>query len=284
MTTLTGKKRSLGSLKALLTHLTLIVAALFWIYPFLWMISASFKSQDEFFSKGLSLFPSSFRLTNFIRAWEVGNFNQYFLNSVVITSAVIVIVLIMTSTCGYVLGRYSFLGKKMIVAVLAASMFVPLEFIIIPIFELIKSLGLTNSLAGLILAESGGGHVVFVLLFAGFFRQIPKELEDSSIIDGCGFVRTFTFIMLPLAKPIIGSAIIMQFIWTWNSFLMPLVLTLSKPDLRTLAVGLYALRGENIVDWTGIAAGGTIALLPIIVIFLFLQRYFVDGMAGAVKG
>jgi ABC-type glycerol-3-phosphate transport system permease component len=90
--------------------------------------------------------------------------------------------------------------------------------------------------------------------------------------------------MLPLAKPIVGSAVIMQFIWTWNSFLLPLVLTLSKPGLRPLAVGLYALRGENIVDWTGIAAGGTIAIVPIIIIFLFLQRYFVDGIAGAVKG
>jgi ABC-type glycerol-3-phosphate transport system permease component len=145
-------------------------------------------------------------------------------------------------------------------------------------------MGLMNSLGGVILAEAGGGHIVFVLLFAGFFRQIPKELEEAAIMDGCGFIRTFVNIMLPLAKPIAGSAVIMQFIWTWNSFLLPLVLTLSNPNLRPLAVGLYALRGENIVDWTGIAAGGTIALVPIIVIFLLLQRYFIDGMAGAVKG
>jgi len=265
-------------------HVFLILIAFVWIYPFLWMLSASFKTQNEFFSKGMDLIPSSFKWDNFVRAWNAGRFDQYFQNSVIVTIAVILIVLTITATCGYVLGRYSFAGKKIIFVVLAASIFVPLEFSIIPIFQVIKDLGLMNSLGGVILAESGGGHIMFVLLFASFFRQMPKEMEEAAIVDGCGFIRTFVYVALPLAKPIIGSVIIMQFIWTWNSFLLPLVLTLSAPELRTLAVGLYALRGENIVDWTGIAAGGTIALAPIIVIFLFLQRYFVDGMAGAVKG
>ncbi|NGP45372.1 carbohydrate ABC transporter permease [Bacillaceae bacterium SIJ1] len=267
-----------------LTHAFLIALCFVWIYPFLWMISASFKTQNEFFEKGLSLIPESFQLDNFIRAWNEGNFGQYFSNSIIVTIATILIVLFITATCGYALGRYSFFGKKMFIFILGISIFVPLEFSIIPIFQLIKDLGLMNSLSGVIMAEAGGGHVLFVLLFASFFAQIPKELEEAAIIDGCGFLRTFIHVALPLSKPIIGSVVIMQFIWTWNSFLLPLVLTLSTPELRTLAVGLYALRGENIVDWTGIAAGGTIAIVPIIVIFLVLQRYFVDGMAGAVKG
>lgn len=265
-------------------HAALLLFSFVWIYPFIWMISASFKDQNEFFNKGLSLIPSSLNIANFERAWNIGNFERYFINSVVITSAVIVIVLFITATCGYALGRYSFKGKVTVLAILGVSIFVPLEFSIIPIFQLIKDLGLMNSLLGIILAESGGGHVLFVLLFASFFRQMPKEMEEAAIMDGCGFIRTFVYVALPLAKPIIGSVVIMQFIWTWNSFLLPLVLTLSSPDLRPLAVGLYAMRGENIVDWTGIAAGGTIALVPIIVIFLAFQRYFVDGMAGAVKG
>ncbi|MCS7464129.1 carbohydrate ABC transporter permease [Paenibacillus doosanensis] len=281
---LTTFRSTVKSLPGLLTHILLAAVAFVWIYPFLWMISASFKSQDEFFAKGLSLIPDSLNGANFARAWDAGHFDRYFMNSVIVTIAVIVIVLCITATCGYALGRYAFKGKRLIITVLAASMFVPLEFSIIPVFELIKHLGLMNSLGGIILAESGGGHLVFVLLFAGFFRQVPKELEEAAIMDGCGFFRTFVHIMLPLSKPIVGSAVIMQFIWTWNSFLLPLVLTLSNPDLRTLAVGLYALRGENIVDWTGIAAGGTIALVPIIIVFLLLQRYFVDGMAGAIKG
>ncbi|GAE28754.1 maltose/maltodextrin ABC transporter [Halalkalibacter hemicellulosilyticusJCM 9152] len=163
-------------------------------------------------------------------------------------------------------------------------MFIPLEFSIIPIAVLINALGLSNSLFGVILAESGGGSVMLIMLFAGFFSQIPKELEESATIDGSGFLRTYVSIMLPLSKPIIGSAAIMQTVWTWNSFLLPLVLTLSNPSIRPLAVGIYAFRGENVVDWTGIAAGATISIIPVIVVFLFLQRYFIEGISGAVKG
>jgi len=267
-----------------LPHVLLVGVLFVWIYPFLWMLSASFKNESEFFTKGLSLIPASFDLSNYVRAWNAGNFDRYFINSIIITIAVIIIVLVITATCGYALGRYSFPGKKVILTILGISIFFPMEFSLIPVFQLIKSMGLMNSLLGVIFAESGGGHVLFVLLFASFFRAVPKELEEASIMDGCNFLQTFIHIILPLSKPIIVSVIIMQFVWTWNSFLLPLVLTLSTPDLRTLAVGLYALRGENIVDWTGIAAGGTIALAPIIIIFLFLQRYFIDGIAGAVKG
>ncbi|CAH1213038.1 Diacetylchitobiose uptake system permease protein NgcG [Paenibacillus allorhizoplanae] len=265
-------------------HVVMTAFCLVWIYPFLWMVSASFKTQSEFFANGLKLLPNSFQMGNLIRAWNEANFERYFLNSVVISISTILIVLIATATCGYVLGRYTFRGKKLLLGVLVASMFVPMEFAIIPIYDLIKNLGLMNNLLGVILAEAGGAHIIFILLFSTFFSQIPKELEEASIMDGCGFLRTFLRIMLPLSKPIVGSVTIMQFIWSWNSFMIPLILTLSSPNLRPLAVGLYALRGENVVDWTGIAAGGTIAILPIIVIFLFLQRYFVDGIAGAVKG
>jgi raffinose/stachyose/melibiose transport system permease protein len=154
---------------------------------------------------------------------------------------------------------------------------------IIPTYQIIKSLGLVGTKTGLILAQSGGAHVVFVMLFSGFFRQIPKEMEEAAIMDGCGFFRTFLKVLAPLAQPISVTTIIMETIWSWNAFLLPLVLTLNNPNSRTLAVGLYSFKGENTVDWTGIAAGGVIAILPIIVVFLFLQKYFVNGVAGAVK-
>lgn len=272
------------ALRRLLFHVVMIALCFVWIYPFLWMLSASFKTDGEFFANGLKLLPDSFQLDNFRRAWEGANFDTYFVNSIVISVSTIAIVLFATATSGYVMGRKSFAGKSVVFALLVASMFVPMEFAIIPIFDLVKQLGLMNSLLGVILAEAGGNHILFILLFATFFRQIPSELEEAAIVDGSGFFRTFARIMLPLAKPIIGSVTIMQFIWSWNSFMLPLILTLGKPGLRPLAVGLYTLQGENVVDWTGIAAGGTIAILPIVIVFLLLQRYFVDGVAGAVKG
>ena len=221
-------------------YILLAVVAFVWVYPFIWMITASLKTQDEFFASGLSLIPKSLNFENYVRAWNNANFGVYFKNSIIVTVSVVVIVLLATSAAGYVMGRYAFVGKKLIMGIFMASITIPLVFTVIPIYELLKEMGLESNLLGLIL-------------------------------------------MFPLAKPIIATVVIMQFIWTWNSFLLPLIVTLSKPELRTLAVGLYALRGENVVDWTGIAAGACIAVLPIIIIFVCLQKYFVDGVAGAVK-
>jgi raffinose/stachyose/melibiose transport system permease protein len=184
---------------------------------------------------------------------------------------------------GYVLGRYSFPGKNIVVGLLVATVFIPQGYTIIPVFEVVNRLGLADTLWGVILAESGGANVLAILLFSGYFSQLPRELEEAAVIDGAGFVRVFVQVMMPLAKPIVATTIIMHFISTWNSFLLPLVLTLSRPNLRTLAVGMYAFRGEFFIDWSGMAAAATISLLPIILVFLVMQRYFVEGIAGAVK-
>lgn len=268
---------------ATLIHICLLSIGFIWIYPFLWMVSASFKTQNDFFASGLSLIPKEIVFDNFIRAWNNANFSQYFINSIIVTVSVVFIVLISSSCAGYVLGRYVFIGKNIALGILVASITIPLVFTVIPVYEMLKTIGLNQSLLGLILAESGGGQVVFLMLFSGFFGQLPMEMEEAAKIDGCGFWKTYTKVMFPLAKPIIVTVVIMQFIWTWNSFLLPLIITLNKPSIRTLAVGMYALKGENVVDWTGISAGATISILPVIIIFISMQKYFVDGIAGAVK-
>ena len=277
------REKMAGKFGRSIVYVLLSVVALIWIYPFIWMITASLKTQDEFFASGLSLIPKSLNFENYVRAWNNANFGVYFKNSIIVTVSVVVIVLLATSAAGYVMGRYAFVGKKLIMGIFMASITIPLVFTVIPIYELLKEMGLEQNLLGLILAEAGGGHVIFLMLFSSFYGGIPKELEEAATIDGSGFLKTYSSIMFPLAKPIMATVVIMQFIWTWNSFLLPLIVTLSRPELRTLAVGLYALRGENVVDWTGIAAGACIAVLPIILIFICLQRYFVDGVAGAVK-
>ena len=277
------REKIVGKFGRSIVYVLLSVVALIWIYPFIWMITASLKTQDEFFASGLSLIPKSLNFENYVRAWNNANFGVYFKNSIIVTVSVVVIVLLATSAAGYVMGRYAFVGKKLIMGIFMASITIPLVFTVIPIYELLKEMGLEQNLLGLILAEAGGGHVIFLMLFSSFYGGIPKELEEAATIDGSGFLKTYSSIMFPLAKPIMATVVIMQFIWTWNSFLLPLIVTLSRPELRTLAVGLYALRGENVVDWTGIAAGACIMMLPIILIFICLQRYFVDGVAGAVK-
>jgi raffinose/stachyose/melibiose transport system permease protein len=253
-----------------------------WIYPFLWVVSAALKTNQEVFA-GPGLMPTALHLENFARAWTQAHISQYFVNTTIISAASVAIVVVTTGMMGYVLGRYAFPGKRVVVALFVATVFLPEGYTIIPIFDLINRLGLNNSLLGVILAESGGAHVIYILLFAGFFSQLPAELHEAAIIDGAGFVRIFSRIMLPLAGPVIATTVILQFMSSWNAFFLPLVLTLSRPELRTLGVGMFAFQGEYFSDWSGMAAAATLSLIPIIAVFLLLQRYFVEGIAGAVK-
>ncbi|TQM10859.1 carbohydrate ABC transporter permease [Pseudonocardia kunmingensis] len=266
-----------------LVTLLLISFAAVWIYPFVWVLSASVKGQLEVFSAGLSLLPEAFRWENYARAWVDADFGTYMLNTILVTAFTVAIVVVRCAMAGYVLARYSFLGRKFVVAVLVGTLFVPAGYTIIPVVELTQRLGLLNSLTGMVIALAGGGHVAAVLLYMGYFRGIPRELEEAAVIDGAGFGTVFFRVMLPLAGPVTATVVVLTFLATWNAFLLPLVFTFSRPELRTLAVGMQAFVGENSVDWPGMAAAATLSLLPIVALFLFLQRYFFEGIAGAVK-
>jgi ABC-type glycerol-3-phosphate transport system permease component len=268
---------------AVIISAILIPIVIAWIYPFIWTLSSSVKSTPEIFAS-LNPFTSVVRVGNYTQAWQDANMGRYFFNTVFITFFSIVISVITAALMGYVLGRYRFGGKKVIIGIFALAVFLPEGYTVIPIYDLIDRMGLTGSLWGVTLAEAGGVSIVVVLLFAGYFGQLPKELEEAARVDGAGFLRIFARVYLPLAKPVTATAIILQFLHSWNDFLLPLVLTLSRPELRTLSVGIYALRGDYLSDWGVTTAAATIALLPIVVMFLFLQRYFVESIAGAVKG
>jgi ABC-type glycerol-3-phosphate transport system permease component len=246
------------------------------------MVSAALKTNLEVAS-GAGLIPAAPQWANFARAWTLAHIGQYFLNTTIITVCTVAIVVATTSMMGYALGRYDFPGRKIVLGLYAATIFIPEGYTIIPVFDLINRLQLNDTLFGIILAEAGGAHVVYVLLFAGFFSQLPHELEEAAIIDGAGFVRIFAQVILPLSAPVVATTVILQFMSSWNNFFLPLVLTLSRPDLRTLGVGMFAFQGQYYSDLSGMAAASTISLLPIIVVFLALQRYFVEGVAGAIK-
>ncbi|HJG52250.1 N-Acetyl-D-glucosamine ABC transport system, permease protein 2 [Brachybacterium faecium] len=263
--------------------LVLLPIALVWIYPFFWVITSSVKSNAEIFGS-LNPFTSTLRLDNYIRAWHEANMGRYFLNTLFVTGMSILISVTVNALLGYVLGRYAFPGKKLLYAMLALVVFLPQGYTVIPIFDLIDSLGLSGSLWGMTLAEAGGVSVIVVLLFAGYFAQLPKELEEAAKVDGAGFLRIFARVYLPLSGPVLATAVILQFMHAWNDFLLPLVLTLSQPELRTLAVGIYSLQNQYFSDWGMMSAASTIALLPIIIVFIVLQKYFIESFSGAVKG
>jgi raffinose/stachyose/melibiose transport system permease protein len=160
---------------------------------------------------------------------------------------------------------------------------VPTGYTIIPVVEVSNQLHLLNSRWGMILALSGAAHVAEILLYIGYFRGIPKEIEEAAVVDGAGFLTVFFRVMLPLAMPVTATVTLLTFLSTWNNFFLPLVFTFSRPELRTVSVGMLAFAGENSTDWSGLAAAATISLLPIVLLFLFLQRYFIEGLSGAVK-
>lgn len=282
--TLPRRTRRIGARLGLwLQAAVLAVICLGWIYPFLWVLSASLKNSLEIFTSGLSLVPREWRWENYARAWSDANFGRYMVNSVIVTVGSVVLVILRCALAGYVIARYQFIGKRPLVAVLVGTLFVPAGYTIIPVLDLTDLLGLLNSHWGMILALSGGGHVAAVLLYAGYFSRIPRELEEAAVVDGAGFARVFWSVMLPLAGPVTATVGVLTFLATWNNFFVPLVFTFSRPELRTLAVGMLAFRGENSTDWSGLAAAATLSLVPVVLLFAFLQRYFLEGIAGAVK-
>jgi raffinose/stachyose/melibiose transport system permease protein len=160
--------------------------------------------------------------------------------------------------------------------------FLPAAASAIPIFTLMKNLKLLNTPYAVILAMTGGGGFM-TLLFVGYFKNIPHDMYDAAVVDGANFVQQF-WLVLPLAKPIIATTIIFTFMGSWNEFFMPLIFTLSTPRLRTLAVGLRAFNGEFSFDWSGFAAATVISILPVILVFILFQKYFVNGISGSIKG
>lgn len=254
-----------------------------WIYPFLWMLGASLKSSLDIFKEGLRLVPKSPAWSNYSRAWTAAHFGTYLRNTVIVTVLTVVIVVIRSAMAGYVLARYRFRGRMAVIVVLIATLLVPTGYTIIPVVDIAQRLHLLNSLAGMIIALAGGAHVALTLLYMGYFSRIPKELFESAMVDGAGFLTIFVRVMLPLAMPVTATATLLTFLNTWNAFFLPLVFTFSRPDLRTVSVGMLAFSGEYSTDWSGMAAGAVISLAPVVILFFALQRYFVEGIAGAVK-
>lgn len=264
-------------------HLFLLLGLIIVLYPFIWLISASLKTNAEYFTKVLKLIPDTIQWQNYARAWEMANFSRYLINSLIISGSVALIILVLSSHTGYVLGRYDFPGKKLLYVAIISAMFLPTTNNIIPLYQIVRSMGLLNKIAGVIVAQGATTPALFILLFAVFFADLPKELEESAELDGAGFYTIFFRIYLPLAKPVIASVIILRFIWSWNDFMTPLVFTLSKPELRTVAVGMYSFVGEHFIDYTAMAAAAILSLTPPVIIFLLFQKYYMSATAGSVK-
>ncbi len=266
-----------------LTHLILLAGGVIWMYPFLWTLGSSFKSNKDFFDQGLNIFPRQMAWTNYVNAWNEAAFGRYFLNTVLTSGLTVVFTLLFTSMAGYALARTKFPGKRILLGFVALTLFLPHGYTILPVFDIIQRVGLLNTLWSIIVVQTAGGMVFSTFLFMGYFATMDREIEDAARVDGASFNQRFFQVMFPLAGPMVATVALFTFIGAWNSFFVPLVFTLGVPELRTLAVGMYAFIGQNSTNWTYLCAGSVITLAPIMFVFIILQRYFINGVAGAIK-
>lgn len=282
------KKRKI--LSALLTYLVFICIAVVVIFPILYVLISSFKSNMEIMAYPDRFFPEKFTFDNYIQAWNSDSFNvgRMFFNSLWFTAFMVVITLLTSAVSGYVFARGEFKMKKVLFAMFSALMFMSLGSITIyPKFEILSAIGLNKSLWGLIVLQCFGIPVVNMYMVRSFVNTLPYELDEAAKIDGCSFTGIFFRIILPLLKPTMATLAILTFNSSWNSYLMPTLFTMSRPDQQTLIVGITALKnsGEGAAAWNLMFAATSIALVPIIAVYAIFSRYFTAGItAGAVKG
>ncbi len=251
------------------------------VVPFLWLLSTSFKGAEELFSYPPTLIPSKFVLQNYTGVWNAVPFGEYFMNSVIIVVATVVLNIFISSLAGFAFARYKFKGRELLFFMVLGTMMIPKELIIIPLYTTVLKLSLADTLVGVILPFSVEGFAIFMMRQA--FISIPREMEEAAVMDGCSAFRIWWNIMLPMTKPTIAVLAIFTFIGTWGDFLWPLIV-LKSPEHYTLQVGLSYMMGTFVNNYRFIAAGAVLATIPVIIIFLFAQKHFEKGLfAGTGK-
>lgn len=254
------------------------------VIPFLYMISAALTPNLYVIQYPPELIPSNASLDNFIKAWQANNFQQYFLNSALVSITATIVTVMFAAMAAYAFARFDFKGKEAIFFAFLAVMMVPTTILIVPQFLLMKNLGLRNSLGGLILIYSATSIPSGIFLLRGFFEQLPKELEEAALLEGANYFTTFTKIMLPLSAPGLATVSIFSFMGFWDEFIMALTF-IDEPARRTLPIAIALFQGQHGTQWGLVFAASLIALIPVIIVFFSLQKYFAGGItAGAIKG
>jgi raffinose/stachyose/melibiose transport system permease protein len=271
-----------GRVKAVLTHAVLIVVSLSCLFPLIWMFVSSLKTQQTIFSD-MSLIPQNPQWANFGLAWTKGKFGIYFLNSLFYTASVVAGVLLVASLAAYAFARLEFPGKKAIYAVFLATMMIPVPGAFIALYVLLIKLGLVNTRLGYILPQVNGGLALGIFLLTTFFRKLPKDLEDAARVDGCNKFQVYYKVALPLAKPAIAVLTIFTTLGVWNEYLLAM-LVLSDPGLMPLQRGFMVFQGAHITQYPLLMAAMTISVVPIIAIYVLMQRHIISGItSGALK-
>jgi raffinose/stachyose/melibiose transport system permease protein len=267
----------------LMTHVGLIFWTLVSIFPLLWMFGASLKEQNEVFSN-LSLLPHAWKFMNYVTAWNVGSFGIYFFNSVFYTAITLGLSIFLASMAAFVFARFRFLGRDLMYFLFIGALMIPIPGAFIPLYVLLIKLGLADSRLGLILPYTNAALALAIFILKTFFENIPKEMEEAAVIDGCNRFDLYWRIFLPLAKPAIATVAIFTVLAVWNEFLLALII-INNRMLMPIQRGIMVFQGEHLTDYPLLMAGLTIATVPLLIIYFLLSKYIIKGItAGAIKG
>lgn len=272
------KRRILPNLVA---NCVLAFCAAVILFPLLMLLNTALKSPAEFLAAPTGLVPQ-IRFDNFARAWQEVNMGRYLVNSVIYTVCTVVLGCIITTLAAYPISREHFGASSALYLFFISGLFLPTSFI--PTVFLMKKLALINTAWGYVILKTAGMIPLAILILTGFIRSVPRELDEASVVDGCGYFRYVFSILIPLIQPALATISILTAIGVWNDFLDPF-LFLPKKDLRPVTTGLYMFFGQYATDWTTLTAAVLIITLPMIVLFGFMQRYIISGMvSGSLKG
>ncbi|OGS18818.1 MAG: sugar ABC transporter permease [Elusimicrobia bacterium RIFOXYA2_FULL_40_6] len=277
------KKNKLGTfIKNFFSYLFLCIIGLFMIIPFVWMLSTSLKEPGNIFVFPPQWIPNPIVFQNYVNAWNAAPFGRFFINSIFISGSLTIGSLLTGTMAGYAFARLEFPGRDKVFMIFLGTMMIPGQVTMIPVFIILKYIGWIDSYKALIVPGIFGAGGAF--FFRQFFMAIPKELEEAAIIDGCSNFKVYWRIILPLSKPALATLGTFTFLGAWNDFMWPLIV-LNSPEKMTLPVGLAYFTGQYTTDWPLLMAGSMIILLPVIIVYVFNQRFFVKGIVmSGMKG
>ncbi|MBX3089052.1 MAG: carbohydrate ABC transporter permease [Cryobacterium sp.] len=262
---------------AIILHAIVIAGAAIMFFPFLWTIITSI-TPDASLTVAPAIIPQNPSLGAYEQLFTERPFGLVIVNSFVLAAITTAVQLFTSSTAGYAFSRLPFRGRGIVFAVYLATMMIPLQVLIVPLFVEMKSFGLLNTYLGALLPTFASAFGIFLLRQA--INQVPHELDEAATIDGAGHFRIFAFIILPNIKPALATLVVFAFMGSWNSFLWPLIV-LRSPELQTLPIALAGLQGQYISDWDVIMAGSVVSVIPMLAIYIFAQKYIIQGVASS---
>lgn len=262
----------------------LFLLSLLIVIPLLYIFIISISDPAES-SKNLFSFVHHLKLDNYSSAWEKGRIGKYAVNTFIVLFFTVTIVVLVSSHCAYGVSRYArFKEVGMVYYLIAAGLYIPIQAVILPLFSVFKQFHINNSLFGLVVVYTAFSLPLSMMLYVGFFKSVSQELEEAAMIDGYGPFQTFWKIILPIAQPTTATVIIFSALTVWRDFFIPLIL-ITDTSKKTMSVGLLAFVNEFSLDWSNMCAAMMMQIVPIVILYLCLQKYFMKGMAeGALKG